>query len=114
MTLSVGGAAAWIFLLAYPIIEIVALVRRGQWDWRAITHFVVVALWFVFFAWSLAVLLVNAPDSMMWFGVVVAPPALWGAVTTSTAAIRSAKAKRFGRHRHRLGEGEDAMSLPWL
>lgn len=94
MNLFVGGAAAWAFLLAYPIIEIAALVRRGQWDWRAITHLVVMAVWFPFFALMLVLLLVSAPDSLMLFGLVVIPPALWGAVTTSRSAIRSAMASR--------------------
>jgi hypothetical protein len=63
-------------------------------DWRAITHVVVMALSFPFFVFMLVLLLVNAPDSIMWFGVVVAPPALWGAVTTSRSAVRSAHASR--------------------
>jgi hypothetical protein len=31
VTLFVTGGVAWAFLLAYPIIEIAALVRRGEW-----------------------------------------------------------------------------------
>jgi predicted RNA-binding Zn-ribbon protein involved in translation (DUF1610 family) len=94
VTLFVAGSAAYAFALAYPIIEVGALVRRGIWDWRAITHSVVMALWFPFFALMLVLLIVKAPDSLMWLGVAVVPPALWGAVDTSRSAVRSAKASR--------------------
>jgi predicted RNA-binding Zn-ribbon protein involved in translation (DUF1610 family) len=94
VTLFVAGGAGGAFMLAYPIIEIAALARRGVWDWRAITHVVVMALWLPFFALMLVLLLVETPDTLKWFGVVVAPPALWGAVDTSRSVLKSAKAAR--------------------
>jgi hypothetical protein len=32
VTLFVAAGAAWVFVLAYPIIEIAFLVRQGVWD----------------------------------------------------------------------------------
>jgi DNA-directed RNA polymerase subunit RPC12/RpoP len=49
-------------------------------------------VWLPWFAFVFVLVLVNAADSLMWFGVVVIAPALWGALATSRSPIRSAKA----------------------